>query len=443
MAETSDLREIPGSYGLPLIGLVAQSVAFFKNLVGFCTERRDRYQSTVFKASPGVSSIVLLEQESIETIFDTSLCDKPYGFGPLRPDPPRVGHIRPTICSNGEDHVEGKTFVLDLISRRAERLAPTLNEVAGPYIERWAKTGNFDWGADIDALMADFVFLYAIGGKLDSKDVSEWAYSTLVVGPLWLPRPGTAKAVKQLNRMLEGMRKAPDYGEMESLAKEAGVDHEEAAKQLLFTLAFNAWGGLQGVARSVICELFLNPDWADKAAAEVREALPEGDEPTVDLIDKIPAVGWAVRETMRLHTPVPSIYGIPNKDTVVRSTTGSYLVRKGELLQGVLTWANQNPKAFDKPGVFDPQRFSTEEANRNLVWAAGRDVNNPTQTNHMCAGKDVVYQVLTLFLAKLLRYRWTLSEKPDWGTGFQAASRPVTPVLCTSFEPRPSMQIQP
>lgn len=437
-AETSDaLREIPGSYGLPVVGLVSQSIAFFKNLIGFCTERRDRYQSTVFKASPGIASIVLLEQDSLEAIFDTRLVDKPYGFGPLRPHPPRVGHIRPTICSNGEAHDAQKRFVLDFIARRVERLAPTLNTIANPYLERWATLGKFDWGAEIDRLMADFVFQYAIGAKLDPKDVSEWAYATLVVGPLWLPRPGTAKVVAQLDRMLAGMRAAPDFEEMAAAgAAEAGMNADETAKQMLFTLAFNAWGGLQGVARSVIAELFLNPEWADRAAAEVRRALPEGSEPTLELLDQVPAVGWAVRETMRLHTPVPSIYGIAKEDLVVRSTTGSYAVKKGELMQGVLTWANRNPKVFDDPDTFSPQRFEKPEANRNLVWAAGRDVTDPTDTNHMCAGRDVVYQALTLFVAKLLRYRWTLSVTPDWGTGFSAASRPVTPVECTSFTPR-------
>ncbi len=69
------------------------------------------------------------------------------------------------------------------------QLAPTFNEVLTPYLERWAGTGAFDWGAEIDSLMSDFVFQWALGAKLDSKDVSEWAYSTLVVGPLWLPRP--------------------------------------------------------------------------------------------------------------------------------------------------------------------------------------------------------------------------------------------------------------
>lgn len=437
-AETSDdLREIPGSYGLPLVGLASQSIAFFKNLVGFCTERRDRYQSTVFKASPGISSIVLLEQDSLETIFDTSLVDKPYGFGPLRPIPVRVGHIRPTICSNGEAHDRQKGFVLGFIARRVERLAPTLNTIADPYLERWAKEGKFDWGTEIDRLMADFVFQYAIGAKLDAQDVSEWAYASLGVGPLWLPRPGTRKAVAQLNRMLEGIRASPDYDELVAKgAEEGGMDADETAKQMLFTLAFNSWGGLQGVARSIIAELFLNPDWADRAAAEVRKAMPEGTEPTLELIDRMPIVGRVVRETMRLHTPVPTIYGIAKQDLVVRSTTGSYPVKKGELMQGVLTWANQNPEVFDRPGVFDPQRFESEEANRNLVWAAGRDVTQPTSTNHMCAGRNVVYQALTLFVAKLLRYRWTLSVTPDWGTGFSAASRPITPVECTSFTSR-------
>ena len=431
------LREVPGSYGVPLAGLLSQSYSFFKTWQAYCNKRLERYDSTVFRGSPGIKSIVLLEQESLDTLFDTSLCDKPYGFGPLRPDPKRIGHIRPTICSNGAAHDGQKQFVLNLIGKRTPSLAPTFNEVMTPYLERWAQTGAFDWDTDIDSMMADFVFQWAVGAKLDAKDVSEWAYSTLVVGPLWLPRPGTSKAVAQLNRLLAGIRAAPYFAEAAAEAADsADLDADEAAKQLLFTLGFNSWGGLQGMARSVIGELFLNPDWADRCAAEVRDALPNGEEPTLEVVARIPAVSWVILETMRLHTPVPTVYGVPLRDLVVSSTTGTYAVRKGELMTGVLSWANRNPKVFDDPDTFDPQRFETAEARRNLVWAAGRDVDGPTTTNHMCAGRDVVYQVLALFLAKLLSYRWTLSVKPDWGTGFSAASRPITPVECTSFTPR-------
>ena len=91
-----------------------------------------------------------------------------------------------------------------------DRLETSLTQVRGvPVVRLSALTGR-----GIDSLMPAFVFKWAVGAAVNSQDVSEWAYATLVVGPLWLPRPGTSKAVAQLNRLLAQMRAAPDFEEV-------------------------------------------------------------------------------------------------------------------------------------------------------------------------------------------------------------------------------------
>ena len=435
-----DLKEIPGSYGLPLIGKILQSLAVLRDWRTFYTRRRARYGSDVFKAAAGIESITVVDQKGIEALFDTGKFLKLYGFGALKPPPARVGHIVPTVFTNDDEHGGQKQFLLDLQRRRAPTMFATFDDVAAPYFERWRAAGAFDWGVELNALMSDFLFEWFLGARPDPADVEGWGLQLLPRGVLRLPGQGDAPVVARLERLLQVISSAPKFEEVAAMAAEtAGLDGEKTAKQLLFYLGFNAWTGLHSVVRSVIAELTLHPEWQRRTVDEIRGVLEGGPELTLARLSSMPLLDAVIKETLRLHQPAPFAFGRAREDLVLHAGSGSYRVKKGQVVQGVIGCAHRDPAVFENPDAFDPGRFAGGAADRYLIWANGRDVDAPGAGDHMCAGRDVVYLTFKLFFVRLLpAYRWTLTEPPRWGAKIQPANRPATPIVCETFEPRPS-----
>lgn len=89
-AEVDDapLRPIPGSYGLPILGRLFDSVEFLNGWRQFYAAREARYQSSVFRAAAGLDAITVLDQRGIQVLFDSTKVSKMYGFGAAAPPLP-------------------------------------------------------------------------------------------------------------------------------------------------------------------------------------------------------------------------------------------------------------------------------------------------------------------------------------------------------------------
>ncbi len=435
-------QPIPGSYGWPVFGRLTHTLRFLRGWRAYYDAQVAEHGSTVFRSPAGLDAIVVLDQQGLEVMFDSERIDKLYGFGPLSPPPARVGHIVPTVFANGEDHRRQKSWFLALQAQRLPTIYETFDRVATPWFDRWVEQGTFDWGADLDALYSDFLFEYFLGTRPDPADVAGWGYQLLPRNPLRFPGQGDAPVVARMERLLKVIRSAPRWAEVAQQAQElAGLDEDAASKQMLFYLGFNAWTGLGSVTRSAIGEWDGHPAWADRTRAEVRGALEQhgwnAGPLSTPILRSSPCIRNTLRETLRLHQPAPFAYGKARKDFVLESRSGRFEIREGEVIAGVLGYAQRDPVVYSRPHEFVAERFEQEEAQHGLVWAHGRETSSPSATDKMCAGRDVVYLVLHQFLARLLGgYRYQLAERPViWSdVKLQPANRPVTPILAARFE---------
>lgn len=71
-------------------------------------------------------------------------------------------------------------------------------------------------------------------------------------------------------------------------------------------------------------------------------------------------------------------------------------------------FATKDPRIFERPEEFVPDRFLGEEGEKMLkhvLWSNGPESENPTLSNKQCAGKDFVVLVGRLLVVELfLRY---------------------------------------
>lgn len=435
-----NLKEIPGTYGLPFIGFIQQGLLFKNNWRGFLNERRDQYNSNVFRSNAGIKAITILDYQGIQALFDTDNIAKLFGFGPLKPLPVRIGNITPTVFTNGAIHARQKDFLLSLLRQRSQDLLSDFDRIATPYFQKWEQLdNNFDWGQELNALLSDFLFEWLVGAKPDIKDVENWSLNVLPRDLIKLPWKSTP-VVESLNRLITLIQSGVHFKTITSLAESSALelDQQDIAKQILFYLGFNAWAALHGLTRSVIGELTLHPDWHQKARNEIQEVLQKDKELDLASLQKLTIVKAIIKETLRLHMPAPFAFGKARKDFVIHSSSGQFLVKEGEIVNGAISHAQRDPNVFSEPDVFDPSRFTNPEKTMDqyLIWANGQDIHTPSPTNRMCPGRDLVYLIMQLFLVKLLsNYSWDLTNSPQWNEKeFQSANRPDIHFECLSFE---------
>lgn len=438
---TGSIPSPPGRRA-PILGRIADTREFLRGWRAFFERRREAFGSTVFRTQIAWPAVTLIDVEGFQVLFDTGAVQKRYGFGPAIPRRDLVGGIVPTVFANDEAHARQKRFLLEIVADATPRLEKTVLDWVDRAIARWDEAEKpFDWGKEGDDLLASVLFEWILGTAADSADVRGWIDHVLSPLPWDLPTPRAPRPAREArDRLLIAIRGAPRFAEVAAGGRDAaGWSSDETARQLLFLLCFNAWGGLHGVWRSLLAEISLDPLLADRIHAEIAAAVPAG-RPGLAHLGRMPLLRGCVLETLRLHGPVPFAYGQARRDLIVRSGTGAYRVRRGEMLQGSFWMAGRDPSAFEDPDRFDPARHARPEVARRVLWANGPGDLAPGPEDKICAGRDVVPAILALLLARLLQdRRWTLQDAPRWSDRrMLVGNRPVEPLLVTSFGPRGS-----
>jgi cytochrome P450 len=102
-----------------------------------------------------------------------------------------------------------------------------------------------------------------------------------------------------------------------------------------------------------------NPTAADRLAAELQEVL-EGRLPTSADVPRLHYTEWVLKEAMRLYPPAPAI----GREAIEDCEIGGYPVRKGTQI-GLLQWiVHRDPRWFDDPEAFKPERWANDLARR-------------------------------------------------------------------------------
>lgn len=151
-------------------------------------------------------------------------------------------------------------------------------------------------------------------------------------------------------------------------------------------------------------ELLCNRECLLKVKRELSWVVGCGREVEESDIDKLPYLQGVVKETLRLHPPIPLL--VPRKATEDTEFMGYYIPKDTQVF--VNAWAiGRDPSAWDEPLVFKPERFSE---NNNIDYKGHHFEFIPFGAGRrMCAGVPLAHRVLHLVLGSLLhRFDWEL-----------------------------------
>jgi cytochrome P450 len=161
----------------------------------------------------------------------------------------------------------------------------------------------------------------------------------------------------------------------------------------------------------------------EKLAAEVSRVL-RGRTPTVADLAQLPYTEMVVRESMRLYPPAPGFAREPIEDVRI----GGYDVPRGSLIT-VNTYAmHRDPRFFEDPERFDPERFATGWEDRIPRYAFLPFGGGP----RVCIGNGFAMMEARLILATVVQ-RWRLSLEPG---------QEIVPAQLVTVRPKHGMRMR-
>lgn len=437
-------RTIPGSYGLPLLGPLTDRLdySWFQGNDAFFRKRVEKNQSTVFRTNvppcfpfflvnPNV--VAVLDVKSFSHLFDMELVDKKNILvGDFMPSTKFTGDRR--VCAyldtTEPQHEQIKSFATDILKRSTTIMIPTLTtslDTMWDTVESQLPSGPVSYLVPIQKFCFTFLSRCIAGADpANSPDIAENGYMRMDrwLGVQILPTV-PINAFQPLVEIFLHSFPLPyflvsnDYNKLYEFIEAEGkevvsrgqtefkLSKEDAIHNLLFTLGFNAFGGFSIFLPRLLASLGSDETGIqEKLRKEVREKAEAG--LSFKSVTEMDLVQSFVCETLRLNPPVPLQYGRARKDFELSSHDSVYNVKKGELLCGYQPLVMRDPKVFDDPETFIPDRFTKEKGKEllnYLYWSNGPQTGTPSTSNKQCPGKDFVTLTASLFLAHLfLRY---------------------------------------
>ncbi|CAO2188126.1 unnamed protein product [Urochloa humidicola] len=204
------------------------------------------------------------------------------------------------------------------------------------------------------------------------------------------------------NDLLDAMLEK--VGEVEE-SSDGGINRN--AIRGLFTDLFTGGETTSHTIECALAELLQSPNSMRKVQEELKSVIGAKEQIDESDISKLPYLQAVVKETLRLHPPVP----LPPYEAEATVEIQGYNIPKGTKVL-INIWAiNRCPDAWMEPDKFIPERFLGSEINfmgrdfHFIPFGAGRRI---------CLGLPLAYRMVHLMLGSLLhRFRWTLPEEAE------------------------------
>lgn len=401
--------------GLPLVG---ETWAFLRDPYTFLEERQRRYGDVFRSAVLGRRVVFLAGVGGAETFYDPDLISR----SDAHPYTLRAMFGAPNMeMFDGPRHLALKTIAGTAFGDEA--IEAYLPDMYALIEARWAEL--VAGGRRVAAIprlkhLAIEAIWTSVMGRPERAEMDEVThdYEAVVAGmtSIPIPLPGTAfrRAIDARDRLLDRIRReiatrrerptadgltrmltatAPPAAPMTDREALLEVHHVVVAGFIVYLLM-----------AEVLRRLADDPALLDRCDAEIARHVPEG-APTGDALARLATCRSVVDEAKRFVPIVPLAFGRARR----RFRCGGFDVPAGWTVYLALHLINHDPRIFDEPLRFDPDRFGPDRAEHRRHAMAFIPQGAEPATGHRCLGVDYSTAIVLVFMAVLLRgYRWTL-----------------------------------
>jgi len=310
----------------------------------------------------------------------------------------------------------------DVFEAHAEMIALTQVIVAKTLFDADVSDESYSIAEALNVLIADF------GARIGSL---------LQFLPDWVPTPAnlrTRRAVRRLDaiiyRMIDARRRSgEDRGDLLSIllnAQDADDGSRMTPQQVRDEVMTLFMAGHETTAVALSWTWYLlaqHPEVDARLAEELRTVL--GDRPpSVADLPKLRYADMVVSESMRLYPPAYAL----GRQATIRSEVSGYPVAPGTVLV-LPTWVvHRDPRWFEDPGAFRPDRWEGDLARRLPRFAYFPFGGGPRQ----CIGNGFALMEAVLLLAAIAQ-RFRLAMEPG---------QRVTPTPYVTLRPEPGLRVR-
>jgi cytochrome P450 len=231
-------------------------------------------------------------------------------------------------------------------------------------------------------------------------------FNSIMPLPMWIPTPANRRmrrAVQQLDdviyRIIRQRRAQPsDRGDLLSLLLHARAEDDGSAmtdKQLRDEAMTLFLAGHETTALTLSWAWYLlaqNPDAEQKLWAEL-DAVLAGRTPSVEDWPRLKFTEMIALESMRLYPPAYLV----GREAIVDCAIGGYAVPRGTTLMMPQWVVQRDPRFFDEPDAFRPERWGEERIKSLPKFAYFPFGGGP----RVCIGQQFAMMELVLILATI------------------------------------------
>jgi cytochrome P450 len=303
--------------------------------------------------------------------------------------------------------------------KRVDAYASIMVDFTERMVDRWKEGERRDMRVELNALalevVADTLFDIDIG-KGDSEtirdalaDISEILVTDadkMIPRPDWWPTPENWRKKRAIEKIEEIIRRVHEerltnkedrgdlFSHMVFVEDEQGRMSDEQLRDEAMTLIF---AGHETTAHALTWTWYLlakHPDKVAKLRAELDSALG-GRRAEVEDLPNLPYLEMVVKESLRLLPSVWAYARQAQRDLVIEG----YEIKKGQTITISHIAMGRNPKYYDNPMEFLPERW-TREFERNLPRGAYVPFAGGPR---VCLGKQFAMIEMRMILATLLQ----------------------------------------
>jgi cytochrome P450 len=303
--------------------------------------------------------------------------------------------------------------------KRVDAYAPTMVAFTERMLDRWQEGERRDMRLELNALALEVVAstLFDIDiGKEDSKtireaigDVSEILVKdadNMVPRPDWWPSASNLRKKRAISKIEDIIRRVhrerltnqQDRGDLFShmvfVEDEQGRMSDKQLRDEAMTLIF---AGHETTAHALVWTWYLlakNPDETAKLREELERVVGDRRVEVEDL-PNLPYLEMVVKESLRLLPSVWAYARQAQRDLVIEG----YEIKKGQTITISHIAMGRNPKYYDAPMEFRPERW-TRELERQLPRGAYTPFAGGPR---VCLGKQFAMMEMRMILATLVR----------------------------------------
>ncbi|XP_047328535.1 flavonoid 3'-monooxygenase-like [Impatiens glandulifera] len=201
---------------------------------------------------------------------------------------------------------------------------------------------------------------------------------------------------------------------------------ESHLKSLLMDMVIGGTGTTTNLMEFMLAEMMNDPQIMKKAQQELEDVVGANNIVEELHIHKLPYLYAVMKETLRLHPPVPLL--VPHSPSE-SCTIGGYTIVKGTRVF-INVWAiHRDPLFWENPLKFNPERFL-----KSKLDYSGNDFNYLPfgSGRRICVGIEIAERMFLYLLASLVHsFEWKVSngEKLNLEEKFGLALKKKTPLM--------------